>query len=544
MRNKLGVYWLIKALAPDKYMKEKTPTLGELLRLSYPHNLEWTNNEIIPELQVNWVVTSINDLQNGDILLIRDVDLNSLIVQQTQEAGGVALILVGDKYAKQFSPDPVFPIISLPGENNLREVHYTLLNILINRRVYLMERGVRIQAMLSKLAAEGEGLVGIIRAMSDLSGRGIVLQDKRLAILAEHPSSSLISIWGDILEQIMGIESLPDGFADRKKTGKSTTILRQEIGDELGRIVTPVTVGGVARGYLSFIDVDNDMDALDLLIAEQGALVCAIEMSRIKAVREAEKRLKGDLLTALLQENITPRDANLWVQSIGFDLGKRHVALRFSWDAQTPPSMRRLETLVNGEVTKREVKALVEALGSEIVCICQVDANTGRPKAPLALANAVADLAQQEFPDIPVRCGIGSPAEDLSLWRDSFRQAGQALELARRLDERNPQYFPDLSVYRLLLQLEHFPDLQAFKNEILGPLISYEGGGDLINTLEAYFDHNGVLSQAAEALYIHRNTLIYRMERIAEISGLDLDNTETRLAVQLALRIHRMSPKI
>jgi purine catabolism regulator len=139
-----------------------------------------------------------------------------------------------------------------------------------------------------------------------------------------------------------------------------------------------------------------------------------------------------------------------------------------------------------------------------------------------------------------MRSGIGLPAGEISLWRDSFRQAGQALEMARRLGSREPQYYPDLSVYRLLLQLEHHPDLHTFRSEILGSLLSYEGGGDLLKTLEAYFEHNGNLSQAAEALYIHRNTLTYRMERIAEISGLDLDHNETRLAVQLALRIHRM----
>ena len=89
-------------------------------------------------------------------------------------------------------------------------------------------------------------------------------------------------------------------------------------------------------------------------------------------------------------------------------------------------------------------------------------------------------------------------------------------------------------------QLEHHPDLQAFREEILGALLSYEGSGDYIKTLEVYFEHNGNQSQAAEALFIHWNTLIYRMERISEITGLDLDHTETRLAVQLALRIHRM----
>jgi purine catabolism regulator len=136
---------------------------------------------------------------------------------------------------------------------------------------------------------------------------------------------------------------------------------------------------------------------------------------------------------------------------------------------------------------------------------------------------------------------VGAPVNDLSQWRDSFRQAGQALEMARRLRESQPLYFPDLSVYRLLLQLEYHPELQAFKQEILGSLLAYEGSDELLRTLEAYFDYNGNLSQAAEALFIHRNTLIYRMERISEIGNLDLDKTETRLAVQLALRIHKMT---
>jgi purine catabolism regulator len=112
--------------------------------------------------------------------------------------------------------------------------------------------------------------------------------------------------------------------------------------------------------------------------------------------------------------------------------------------------------------------------------------------------------------------------------------------MARRFGERRALYFPDLSVYRLLLQLEHNPELMAFQEEILGPLLAYEGGRELINTLEAYFEHNGNLTQTAEALFVHRNTLIYRMERIAKITSLDLDKPETRLTVQLALHIYRM----
>ena len=113
--------------------------------------------------------------------------------------------------------------------------------------------------------------------------------------------------------------------------------------------------------------------------------------------------------------------------------------------------------------------------------------------------------------------------------------------MARRLREKRPLYYPDLSVYRLLLQLEHHPELTSFKTKVLGPLLAYEGAGELLHTLEVYFDNNGNLSQAAEALFIHRNTLTYRLDRITEISGIDFDNTETLLAAQLALRIHKMT---
>jgi purine catabolism regulator len=277
-----------------------------------------------------------------------------------------------------------------------------------------------------------------------------------------------------------------------------------------------------------------------MLIAEQGASVCAVEMARAKAVREAEKRLKGDLLTALLQENLSPRDANLWVETMGLDLTQAHVALRFTWDTPEPPSLRRLETLVNFEVPNRDLKAIIRSIEAEVVCFCQIPPETGRPEQALQLGEAILQRAVQEYPGKTIRCGIGMVASELKYWRNSFRQAGQALQMSHRLGVDKALYYPDLSVYRLLLQLEHHPDLLAFKEEILGPLLKYEGGGELIHTLEAYFEHNGNLSKTAESLYIHRNTLIYRMDRITEISGLDLAHEETRLAVQLALRIHRM----
>ena len=112
--------------------------------------------------------------------------------------------------------------------------------------------------------------------------------------------------------------------------------------------------------------------------------------------------------------------------------------------------------------------------------------------------------------------------------------------MSLKLKESKPLYYHDLSVYRLLILLENQPDLTKLYQENLGKLISHNENKDLIPTLEAYFENNQNLTKTAKALFIHRNTLLHRMKRIAAITGIDLDNPDTRLAVQLALRVHKI----
>ncbi len=224
---------------------------------------------------------------------------------------------------------------------------------------------------------------------------------------------------------------------------------------------------------------------------------------------------------------------------MGLDLEQQHTAMRLAWEGQSP-TLRRLETLVNGEVSRSGLPVIVSSLSGEVIGFCEAPRAAGKPAKTIGLAQAVIDLAAKEYPDAVIRCGIGTPAGDLSGWQLSFRQAGQALDMARRLGERKPLYYMDLSVYRLLLQFEDHPEVKAFLQETLGPILSHENADEFLATLEEFFAHNGNLSQTSEALFIHRNTLTYRMERLASISTLDLENPDTRLAVQLALSIRRM----
>ncbi len=521
-------------------MTAQVSILQELSRLAFSEPFVWLSPEPAKDEDVKWFAVSLNEACAGDVMLLPADQASSKVLSRAQKKGVSAVLMLGKNPSAEIVLPKELPVAIISGEHDLMQTQRLLLTILINQQAAMHERGARIHAQFSQLEAEGQGLEGLVKAMADICGKGIIVQDKRGRILVDCASSALTTIWEDIVRHLSPLDSLPESLLDRKLAGSQPRIITQDIPGGLARMVMPITVGEVARGYLSLIGVAGELDGLDQLVAEQGARVCAVEMSRAKAIREAEKRLKGDLLTVLLQENLSPRDSQLWAQAVGLDLSQEHVPLRFTWDSPSPPSRRRLETIVNGEISRLKLKAIISPMGVEIVCFCEIEPGTSRPDLALDFGQAVIDQGYLEYSEAPIRCGVGIPAADLPSWRDSFSQAGQALEMARRFHERKLLYFPDLSVYRLLFQFEHNPELIAFQEEILGPLLAYEGGQELLQTLEAYFEHNGSLTQAAEALFIHRNTLSYRLERIAEISGINLDKPESRLAVELALHIYRM----
>ncbi len=282
------------------------------------------------------------------MLLLKSGAAHNQMLQEAQEAGAAGVLLFGVVPSSLDLSIFTLPVVALPLEagEDLRSIHRLLLVLLVSQRAGLVERGYHIHRQLAQLAAEGAGLPGLVRAMVEISGRGALVQDKRGNILAEHPSPTLLGIWQDLLLTLSDLGSLPEALQDRKTAGKQGSPSLQEVPGGLVRLVVPVTVSDVARGYLSLVGLAEELDELDFMVAEQGAVVCAIEMARNKAVREMEKRLQGDLLTALLSDELSPRDAGLWAQTMGLDLLQSHIALRFAWEkpeSAFPPPVGNLD---------------------------------------------------------------------------------------------------------------------------------------------------------------------------------------------------------
>ncbi|HEV2461434.1 MAG TPA: helix-turn-helix domain-containing protein [Ktedonobacterales bacterium] len=138
--------------------------------------------------------------------------------------------------------------------------------------------------------------------------------------------------------------------------------------------------------------------------------------------------------------------------------------------------------------------------------------------------------------------GLGEPSTAPAQVHRSAAEARDAARLGLLvLGPRRLVRPADLGVYRLLLALRDDGSLAPFVERSLAPLLANARNGDaLVQTLDAFFACNGNLSEAARRLHLHRNSLIYRLNRARELLGRDLDDPELRLALQLAIKGRRV----
>lgn len=138
--------------------------------------------------------------------------------------------------------------------------------------------------------------------------------------------------------------------------------------------------------------------------------------------------------------------------------------------------------------------------------------------------------------------GMGGPDPGLEGIRRAYLEAREALEIGLALGGRGPVYrFDDLLMYHFLRVEPGL--LDRFVDQMLGPLISYDERrkGELIRTVEAYFDSDGSVKMAGESLFAHPHTVTYRLKQVERLTGWSLRDSEDKLRLQLALRAYRLA---
>ncbi len=548
--------------------EQKAPnkvTLADVLRLVLPLNTEVLGGLPTDNRLVNWAAMLIDikdiseQVQTGDLVIVPPAIQSQLksrgFIDTIRTLGelSVSAVLTFKAVPKSVEKAAVstgLPIFVVSGETTIREIHRGLSALLIDRQKQIAERGMQLYRRLTEMSREGQGVEAMTDIICKLTGKIVAIQDKRLEIKAiSIPKNNTLDD-ETIHEILANYDHLPPKLRNRKAAARVRQSHWQQLlpinGQNIARLISPIISGDRARGYLSLIGTPDNLDMLDTLAAEHGAAAYSLEMAKAKAVSEAKKALRGNFLEGLLAGTIPEAEMERLSGRLDHNTDRPHVVITFAWLGNNAPSLRRMETTINWLLSSHNRSALSHVYSDDHVCVFQAledsdeDLTTARE-----FATRVRDHLQAEYPQMRLVGGLSGPAKTLEAWPETYRQAVHSMEVAKRLKLPHFVEFNSLGIYQLLAQLDSTPILQQFCKRLIGPLARYdeEHNSELVHTITAYFDHHANISQTAEALFIHRNTLLYRLERIQELTGQDLNLADTRLSLHLALKLWQLSPE-
>jgi purine catabolism regulator len=534
-------------------------TVGEILELPVFDRARLVAGAAGLARQVNWVhIVDIPDAhyewnRQGVLLLtagygLRDDPARQAALLPQLAAKGFAGMVLSTGYYFEAAPAAMraeadrlnFPLIETPADVLFIDITETVLERIVNRQYMLLQQSDDIYTRLTELVLQGGTLDDLAQTLARILGRPITIEDPAFHVLASAEQGAVDearerSVRRGRTTPAVAEALLQRGIYEQLRTSMAPVQVAPlpELGMTMERIVAPIIVAHEIYGYIWIIAGDHPLTELDELAIGHAATVAALILFKEQAVREAEEALRGDLLEQLLSQ--LPPTVNLHEQArrVGFDLSHPCQVLLIYGQTQSGGSPRSLQEKVTAWLATQGRRALPVWRDRQLVLLLE------ERQAARGTALAQALVAALSHPALQLLVGVGGVHDPGNGGvADSFEEAQEALRVALLgAQGQGVLSFADLG---MLHWLYHLPADVAADNRYLALVRmladhDQEREADLVKTLAAYLDHGGSLVDAAEALFVHRNTLLHRVQRIEELLELDLRDPQTRLNLHVAL---------
>ncbi len=395
----------------------------------------------------------------------------------------------------------------------------------LSRQNSLYRRMITICDQVADAAVRGADARQLTRVLAETLDQAVLLFDPAFALLAQAGAPE----W-DPADAAVG--RIRRALAAERRPLRLPAMPDSALAH--GCQATPITIGDTTLGYLVVLDRTDppahDDDA-DLLTTTYAATLFALTLANERTSADLGRRYQGAIVDALVSGNfLDGADASRKARSLGLaDPQPYRVAvLRPNVTDETPRLAEQLAARFAA------AGRLAVARGTDVVLI--LHEATEAAQARTDCTEFLAHLAVAAEPS----CGLSERSDHPAQAPAGLRQAQHAIDVGTRIG-RSGQVIPyeELGIYRLLLQIGDMRQLWRFAEEILGPLLEYDANHkvDLIATLSTYLNQHQSLKQAARALRVHVNTISYRIQRIEQLTPLDLTNPDDRLVAHVAIKI-------
>lgn len=310
---------------------------------------------------------------------------------------------------------------------------------------------------------------------------------------------------------------------------------RHGIHDELAYTSDAVTVEGYTYRpigtaakweYIVFVEGEDDT-------AERLADILSISLSTIKNLYD-EKYDKNSFIKNIILDNILPSDIYIKGKELRFNTEEVRVVFLIKFLSRTEVLPFNMVQQIFPDKNKDYVISISE---QDIVVVKEIKGGTDIREIE-KLARSIADTLGTEF-YAKVAIGIGTAVDNIKDLARSYKEAQTAIEVGKVFDtEKTIVSYNNLGIARLIYQLPTTL-CEMFLKEVFkrGSIESLDH--ETLFTIQRFFENNLNVSETSRKLFVHRNTLVYRLEKIRKLTGLDLREFEHAITFKVALMVKK-----
>lgn len=352
----------------------------------------------------------------------------------------------------------------------------------------------------------GRVFQGVIMQMKEATDRTIGVIDTDGVVVAASDSALIGEKWP---EAVVRLTSMPDSVvAFDQKTFK------------------PLVSWSAYFDFAVFVSGEDS-------VAHSLCVLAAVALNSAKNFYE-EKHDKGTFVKNIITDNIMPGDIYIRAKELHFAADVQRVVFLVRQIGHADVSAI---DVIQSLFTDKQQDFVLSVNETDIAVVKQLNATTTTAEL-IAIANSIETQLRTE---LFLKCvvGIGTVATHLRELADSYKEAQVAIEVGKVFDtERSVISYDNLGIGRLIYQLPTTL-CEIFLSEVFKKNSIESLDQETLFTINKFFENNLNVSETSRKLFVHRNTLVYRLEKIKKLTGLDLREFDHAIIFKVALMVKK-----
>ncbi|WP_207696020.1 purine catabolism regulatory protein [Enterococcus sp. DIV0212c] len=528
-------------------------------------------------------ITGVNILDNpdasdwlsaGELLITsgyffsENSEIQKRFIQRFKEINCSAICIKPHIYLKgipesmrQLADELALPIIEIPYGIAFSKIMNIVMAEISGQMDKLNQASLDIHSQFFEISLHGGGMKKIAAGLAHMVQNPVVLVDTDWSVTAvsdqEQPLiQETIKKTGDTFTfPIQTFTDLPANFERIQKPITRSLLFEER---EYPCVIMPVYFDTIHYGFILVYQVERPLTDLDYVALENGSMAFALEQMRLFEIERTENRIRRDFFDQLLSGQIKDLET-LATYDTTLDPSLNYTVLILSIQTLGNPAdslmkkkqmedrlMKSLLSSLTTYTTNRFPHLHLFSRKNQLVMLLGTDAKLSSLKTHNELSDTAERirmyLENQGQAERKIFCTIGSTLPILEL-SQSFEEAKKVIQLLEDDDKEEKIYFfNDFYFDSFLVDSISKEQGKKFYTHYLNTLLTYDkkNNTSFTPTLKAYLAHHLNIATTSRALFIHRNTLLYRIEKIKGLLPVDLEEEKNTFALQLALKLYEL----